>query len=436
VTTRSKLLACLAAASLAPLGGAAAQLTAPERAHALATVWAEARYNFAYWDRVRVDWDSALRVNLKLAAEPQSDLVFYRRLRRFVALLGDGQAAVLAPPNLRSRIARPPLLLTSAARRPFIMDYAENDEMRVAHPDRLAEIVAVQGVPAEAWIRDSVLPETAAATPADRWQRAVAWMLQGEKGTSLHLLIRVPGGDPRGLSVTRSLSLNDRWPLDPPAFAADSLPGGIAVVRIRSFADDDVVRQFDRTYPDFGAVQALILDLRSASGSQTEYAYQILARLTDQPFPAVRWKTPQYRAAFRAWNLADSAMTWYGPDAGSVAPRREHPPYGGPITLLASSGTCGAAEDLLAAFRATGRGVIIGESSAGSVGDIATFPLPKNWAVQFSVTRHSSPDGTEYAGLGVKPDLPVVPTVDDLLSGNEPMLDRARAYLKGGNRRQ
>src|SRR5207249_1506424 len=161
-----------------------------------------------------------------------------------------------------------PLLLASAARRPFIMDYAENDEMRVAHPDRLAEIVAVQGIPAEAWIRDSVLPETAAATPTDRWQRAVAWMLQGEKGTSL----------------------------------------------------------------------------------------QLLARLTDQPFSAVRWKTPQYRAAFRAWNLPDSAMTWYGPDVGSVAPRRDHPPYGGPITLLASSGTSGAAEDLLAAFRATGRG--------------------------------------------------------------------------------
>ena len=311
------------------------------------------------------------------------------------------------------------------------MDYAENDEMRVAHPDRLAEIVAVQGVPAEAWIRDSVLPETAAATPADRWQRAVAWMLQGEKGTSLHLLIRVPGGEPRGLSVTRSLSLNDRWPLDPPAFAVDSLPGGIAVVRIASLADEDVVRRFDRAYPDFGAVQGLVLDLRSASGGRTEYAYQILARLTDQPFSAVRWKTPQYRAAFRAWNLPDSATTWYGPDGGSVAPRREHPAYGGPIALLASSVTAGAAEDLLAAFRATGRGVIIGESSAGSVGDIATFALPKNWGVQFSVTRHAFPDGTEYAGLGVKPDLLVSPTVDDLLAGNEPMLDRAREYFRG-----
>src|SRR5205814_8864461 len=155
-------LACLLA--VAPLRTSAAQLTAPERAQALATVWADARYNFAYWDRVRVDWDSALRVNLKLAAEPQSDLLFYRRLRRFVALLGDGQAAVLAPPNLRSRIARPPLLLASAARRPFIMDYAENDEMRVAHPDRLAEFVAVQGIPGEPWILDSVVPVDAAAS--------------------------------------------------------------------------------------------------------------------------------------------------------------------------------------------------------------------------------------------------------------------------------
>src|SRR5216117_518206 len=212
----------------APL--AAQQLVATERAEVVATIWAEARYNFAFWDRVRADWDSALSANLRLAAQPQSDVLFYRRLRRLVALLGDGQAGVIPPAHLRSRIARPPLLLESVEQRPLILEYAENDEMRVARPDRLAEIVAVQGVPAESWIRDSVLPETPAATPADRWQRAVAWMLQGEKGTSLHLLIRVPGGDRRGVSVTRSVSLNDRWPLDPPAFAVDSLPGGVAVV--------------------------------------------------------------------------------------------------------------------------------------------------------------------------------------------------------------
>src|SRR2546428_9979707 len=118
---RSKLVSCLVAGSAGPLRGAAAQLTASERAHALATVWAEARYNFAYWDRVRADWDSALAANLKLAAEPQSDLLFWRRLRRLVPLLADGQSSVIPPPAVRSRIARPPLLLASVERRPFLV---------------------------------------------------------------------------------------------------------------------------------------------------------------------------------------------------------------------------------------------------------------------------------------------------------------------------
>jgi len=124
VNTPSRLLTCLVVAALAPPGGAvvAQQLTAAERAAAVASVWAEARYNFAYWDRVRADWDSALVANLKLAAGPQSDLLFYRRLRRLVAVLGDGRAAVIAPPTLRSRIARPPLLVSSVERRPFILD--------------------------------------------------------------------------------------------------------------------------------------------------------------------------------------------------------------------------------------------------------------------------------------------------------------------------
>ena len=403
---------------------------------AVATVWAEARYNFAYWNRVHADWDSALAANLKLAAEPQSDLRFYHRLRRLVALLGEGQAAVTAPPYLRSRIARPPLRLSGVERRPFIIDYAENNEMRVARPQRLAEILAVQGIPAESWIRDSVLPEIAAATPADRWQRAVTWMLEGEKGTSLHLLVRVPGQEPRGLSVTRSVSLNDRWPLEPPVFAVESLPGAVAVIKIGALADEDVVRQLDRAFPDFARVQGLLLDLRNATTGKTEFAYQILARLSDRPLAAVRWKTPQYRAVFRAWNLADSAITWYGPDSGTVAPRTDHPAYGGPMAVLTSSATSGAAEDLVAAFHAAGRGLVVGEPSAGSPGDVGSFSLPKNWSVQFSVTRHRSPDGAEFAGVGVKPDVLVSPTVNDLLAGKEPAVEKAREYFTGGKGRQ
>ncbi len=429
--TRSLVLAGLLGVPLARL--AAQQLTATQRAEAVATVWAEARYNFAYWDRTRADWDSAFAANLKLAAEPQPDLLFYRRLRRFVALLGDGQAAVIPSPTLRSRIARPPLHIASVERRSFILDYAENDEMRVARPQRLSEILAVQGIPADAWIRDSVLPEIAAATPADRWQRATAWLLQGEKGTTLNLLLRIPGGAERGVSVTRSVSLNDRWPLDPPACTVESLPGSIVVVRLTSLADEEVVRRFDRAFPDFSGVQGLVLDLRHAAGGKTEYAYRVLARLTNEPFAAVRWKTPNHRAVFRARNQLDSANGWYEPPVDTVPPRSDRPRYAGPIAVLASSATAGAAEDFLAAFRTAHRGVIVGEVSAGSPGDAAAFSLPKSWTVQFSVTHHAAPTGAQFAGTGVKPDIAVVPTVTDLLRGVDPGLDRAREYV-GGSR--
>ena len=419
-----------------PSRAGAQQLAAAERAQLVALVWSDARCNFAGWSRVRADWDSALAASLRAAAAPQSDLLFHGRLRRLVARLDDGQAQVLPPPPLRSRIARPPLLLTSVERRPFLLDYAENDEMRVARPERLAEIVAVQGVPADAWITDSILPGIGAATPEARWQRAVAAMLEGEKGTALHLLLRLPGSEERGISVTRSVSLNDPWPLQPPALQIDSLPEGIVVVRLQ-LTDAGVVQQFDRAFPTFDGVRGLVVDLRGAAGGRPDAGYQILARLTTGSFPTVLQRTPQYRPGMRVlwWQggggrgVADSATAWYTVPPDSVAPRSDRPAYTGPIALLASALTAGGAEDMLAAFRNTARGVIIGTTSAGSPGVPLDLPLVKRWSLQLSVTREAFPNGTDFSGTGVAPEIPVVQTVSDLLTGRDAALERARAYL-------
>src|SRR5712691_13559206 len=185
-----------------------------ERQLIAAGLWAEARYNYAYWDAVRANWDSAFAatVTATQARPAPTDLQYFRRLRRWGALLNDGQLEILPPTSIANRIARPPLALRSIERRPFIMDYVANDEMRVARPERLAEILAVQSVPAAVWIRDSVLPEISAATEPSRWDRAVAQMLEGDRGTALHLLLRLPGGAERGVSVTRSMSLDGRSP--------------------------------------------------------------------------------------------------------------------------------------------------------------------------------------------------------------------------------
>src|SRR5213592_2370846 len=246
----------------------AAQRSSPvERQLVAAGVWAEARYNYAYWDAVRANWDSAFAATVtSLGASPRpTDLQFFRRLRRWGALLDDGQLEILPPVPIAGRVARPPLLLRSIERRPFIMDYATNDEMRVARPERLAEILAVQGIPAADWIRDSVLPDVTAANEASRWERAVAQMLDGERGTALHLLLRLPGGAERGASVTRSVPLTARWPLEHAALEADTLPDGAIWMRVNSFADPDILELFDRALGDAAREgprhRGLILDL-------------------------------------------------------------------------------------------------------------------------------------------------------------------------------
>src|SRR5437867_5406564 len=214
----------------------AQRATPVDRQLVAAGLWADARYNYAYWDAVRANWDSAFAATVTYTGErpAPSDVQVLPRRRRWGALLHDGQLEMLPPAAIANRIARPPLALRSIERRPFIMDYVANDEMRVARPERLAEIVAVQGIPAAEWIRDSVLPEISAPNDATRWERAVAQMLDGERGTALHLLLRLPGGAERGASVTRSLALTTRSSLDRPALETDTLPDGVIWMRINS----------------------------------------------------------------------------------------------------------------------------------------------------------------------------------------------------------
>jgi len=418
----------------------AQQVPPIDRQLVAAGVWAESRYNFAYWDAVRADWDSAFAaVVTETAGRGVSDVQYFRRMRRFVALLTDPQAELVPPPALAARVARPPLELRSIERRPFIIDYAPNDEMRIARPERLAEILAIQGIPAEQWIRDSMLPEIPAGTDATRWERAAQRMLEGEKGTALHLLLRLPGGAQRGASVTRSVSLTSRWPLEPPALDVDTLPGGAIWVRVSSLADAGVVQTFDRALGDAPRASGIVLDLREASGTGAgrENGYAILARLIERPVLTSRWRTPQYRPAYRGADAPDSNGAWLVAPSDTIQPRQGggRTRFAGPVAILSSPRTTGAAEDLLVAFRNGARGPIIGETSAGSTGQTLLLPLRRGWQLRVTVTRDAFPSGVEFARTGVAPEVPVTVRVDDVLAGRDVALDRAREYLKTGPRR-
>ena len=80
------------------------KLSNAQKIYELSKIWKEAAYNFAFWDRVDIDWDEEYRKALTRVLATKDLYDYYRELKRFVTLLNDGHTDVSFP----GRIAQDP----------------------------------------------------------------------------------------------------------------------------------------------------------------------------------------------------------------------------------------------------------------------------------------------------------------------------------------
>jgi C-terminal processing protease CtpA/Prc len=98
--------------------------------------------------------------------------------------------------------------------------------------------------------------------------------------------------------------------------------------------------------------------------------------------------------------------------------------------VLSGPATFSAAEDFLVAWKNSGRGKVIGEPSGGSTGQPLVFQLPGGGSARVCTKRDTFPDGTEWVGKGIAPDILVRPTLADVRAGRDTVLEQAREFLK------
>ena len=97
--------------------------------------------------------------------------------------------------------------------------------------------------------------------------------------------------------------------------------------------------------------------------------------------------------------------------------------------VLTSARTYSAAEDFAVAFDTMQRGRIVGEATGGSTGQPLFFDLPGGGKARICTKRDSYPDGREFVGIGVQPQVAVHPRVADLRAGRDTVLASALALL-------
>jgi carboxyl-terminal processing protease len=95
------------------------------------------------------------------------------------------------------------------------------------------------------------------------------------------------------------------------------------------------------------------------------------------------------------------------------------------VLLLTSANTFSAAEDAVVLFATSKRGLIVGEPSGGSTGQPLLFNLPGGGMARVCTKHDSFPDGKEFVGIGVKPDIAAHLTREDLLHGTDSVLAAA-----------
>lgn len=102
-----------------------------------------------------------------------------------------------------------------------------------------------------------------------------------------------------------------------------------------------------------------------------------------------------------------------------------------PTVVLQEHETFSAAEDFLVAIDAIPHITTLGRPSGGSTGQPLTIELPGGGRANICTKRDSYPDGREFVGFGIAPDLVLETTVADVQAGRDPQLHRAVELLRG-----
>ena len=91
-----------------------------------------------------------------------------------------------------------------------------------------------------------------------------------------------------------------------------------------------------------------------------------------------------------------------------------------------------AAEFLADGLQKTGRAKVFGQRTTGFALPSVIEKLPNGDAIQYVHADYVNSRGERLEGTGVVPDYEVVPSREELLKGNDPVLEAAIEWIRSG----
>jgi C-terminal processing protease CtpA/Prc len=437
-----------------------------ERVYGLSLIWKEAAYNFPYFDQLgALDWDEAYRQFVPRVVAAGSTLSYYRELQRFMALLHDGHSRVQLPDTILQRhpFSSPWVELRAVGGRPMVANVAT---ILVDSLPLDSEVIAVEGLPVDRYLVDSVLPYVFASAQHSRRISAIEGsytrgygLLVGPARSHVRITARTPAGELVRLTLFRDrFESNREWVRSVkggprPNVDFRWVDPGIAYLALNTFDDTQVVSRIDSLLPELRRARGVIVDLRDNGGGSDAIAGDVLARFTDRPLIGTASRIRVHDAYYRALgsfgrsvleralpsdsgNVVEEAMRHYQGEAWRYEPAdTARPVFSGdrvaaPVAILIGRGTGSAAENFVVRLPDEPRFFTVGTATAASTGQPLVFALPGGGMGQVVTRAALLPNGTPVVSNGIAPDHVTEITIEDVRRGHDPALAEAMRLMK------
>ena len=173
--------------------------------------------------------------------------------------------------------------------------------------------------------------------------------------------------------------------------------------------------------------KGLVIDLRECSDGNSRFALQFASHFIREKLLAERMVHATYDP-FSGNSTFGKSMEI---DSVLISPDKIWR-YTGPIVILQSSRTFGGAEEFALALHEEKRAVIVGEPSAGSTGNTVDEVLPGGAILSVCAMRIEYPDGRQFTGAGIEPDVKILPTRQDVFNHHDLVLKKGVELILSG----
>ena len=412
-------------------------LTDKARLHDVKFLLNTLEQNYAYTWLKRVDWDALREKYIPLVRSHTTDQKHYELLTNILQELRDSHCLIINP-TLPERF-NPGFVINEIENKYIVSEVSVNSPAYRSGIRKGFELTRVQHQPVAQVLND--------------FQKHLMGSPQWIRAYSTDLLATVPGTSKKTytpqtftffdqqrkekdifLSVPAGVELTERsfwrWESSRPLVQSTTLPGNVGYIKVTGFKhkkgqEPSVSSQFRNHLRGLSQRQTkgIVIDLRNTNGGYGDEVCRMASFfMPDQTLlrqtchPKSRNCIVQNKSKLR---LSMNYTTY--PDLYM---------YGGPVVLLTNSYCRSACDMFSAAFKMTGRGRIIGQTTAGAGGTYSCARLPSkvpfcytNWPVVLA-------DGSLVEGVGISPDVPLRQTLKDLQRGQDTLLTAAKSHIE------